>query len=111
MARSFDVELTTCGISQTCAQSDLRALNTDQRKKAYKPLKQLSDDDLFLFKRLPWPRGPLGAWLLGSLGDWRYLCQWQEGIPALWSAGLGRGMLTVERIKHKDYGTTLLGGP
>jgi hypothetical protein len=108
VARSFDVELTTCGIGASCAMTDLHALNHDLRIVAFTLLKRLSNDDLFKFERLPWPRGPKGAWVLGALDDWRYLCQWNQGVPSLWAQGLGRGVLTVERIKHKDYAAVLL---
>ncbi len=106
MARSFDIEFDWD--EPDGARADLDAMSQEQRAEAIEQLEQLRDQDIIRFEPLAWNRGPLGAWILVSLRDWRYICQWSAGMPNLWRLGLGRGMLTVARVVHKDYAQTVL---
>jgi len=100
MPRSFDVSIES---DAQGADADLAAMNDEQRTEAIGRLERLRDRDIFGFEPLGWKRGPHGAWVLVSLGDWRYVCQWEEGMPNLWRLHIGRGELVVVRILHKDY--------
>jgi hypothetical protein len=110
MGRHFDVDLTEPP-PDACAMNDLAALNDADQKEAVRFLKCLRDADLHDFAQLPWPRGPLGAWVFLARGRWRYLCQWDKGTPAVWHLGMGRGRLLVERIKEDQYAEILLRHP
>jgi hypothetical protein len=100
MGRSYDVDL---DVDEDGAEDDLLGLNDEQRTEVLRLLERLRDEDIFDFEDLPWPRGPLGSWVLVVCGEWRYICQWDKGIPNLWRLGVGRGKLTVSRLTHKDY--------
>ncbi len=106
MARSFDIDFEWD--EPDGAKADLDAMSDEQRAETIGLLERLRDQDIIGFERLPWKRGPLGAWILVSLRDWRYICQWSAGIPKLWRLDLGRGMLTVARVVHKDYAQAVL---
>jgi hypothetical protein len=41
--------------------------------------------------------------VLVACGPWRYLAQWDAGMPNLWPVGLGHGLLTIVRIKRETY--------
>jgi hypothetical protein len=107
MGRHFDVDLTETP-PEACAMNDLDSLNSEDRANAVRYLMRLRDADLHDLNLLPWPRGPLGAWVFLARGRWRYLCQWNKGVPGLWHLELGRGRLLVERIKEDQYAAILL---
>jgi hypothetical protein len=96
MAQSFDVKLLPEAVE------DLEALSEKRRADAWKRLRRLRDSDLLVdFKKLDWPRGPLGSWVLFCRGKWAYRAQWDMGQPELWELGAGRGVLWIEEIRDR----------
>ena len=103
MARNFDVVL------HDLAYADLEALRPERQEEILAELQSLRDEAVFSFGAISWRRGPSGVWkLVPGKGDFRYIAEWDPGMPDLWYMGLGRGRLTVARIKHRDYIAQLL---
>ena len=86
------------------AGRDLKSLTDEHRADAWNRLRRLHDTDLLIgFKKLDWPRGPLGSWVLFSRGEWAYRAQWDKGQPDLWELGAGRGALWIEEIRDRAH--------
>jgi hypothetical protein len=100
MARSFDIVFDA---SEQTAEADLAMMDGPAREHVLESLAQLRDRDIFAFVPLPLRRDEGGAWVLVIIGDWRCICRWDDGSPALWRLGVDRGRLTLNRIVHKDY--------
>jgi hypothetical protein len=104
--RSYHVKVTTV------AMRELRRMITTRQTEILTELKRMSDDDIHSFERLPWPPGRRGTWIFTpGRGRWRYVAEWDPGMPNLWALGYGKGTLTVSGIRHRDHAHELLKGP